>query len=125
MLLTDIYQCATEGGGALVATFPNQFNSQNCQQLVNFLSANKIGVLIEAGVPEGTPVAHKHGWITEPSSGVIKNISDSGIVYTPGGNYVLVIFAYHPVQTIWEPVSALFAQLSQTVYNFYNLPTSQ
>lgn len=125
MLLTDIYQCATEGGGALVATFPNQFNSQNCQQLVNFLSANKIGVLIEAGVPEGTPVAHKHGWITEPSTGVIKNISDSGIVYTPGGNYVLVIFAYHPVQTIWEPVSALFAQLSQTVYNFYNLPTSQ
>lgn len=125
MLLTDIYQCATEGGGALVATFPGQFNSQNCQQLINFLSANKIGVLIEAGVPEGTPVAHKHGWITEPSSGVIKNISDSGIVYTPGGNYVLVIFAYHPVQTIWEPVSALFAQLSQTVYNFYNLSTSQ
>jgi beta-lactamase class A len=124
MLLTDIYQCATTGGGALVAAFPNQITSQICQQMIGYLAQNKIGVLIEAGVPEGTQVAHKHGWITEASSGVIKNISDAAIVYTSGGNYVLVIFAYHPVQTIWEPVSTLFAQLSQTVYNFYNLPTS-
>ncbi|MCC6501417.1 MAG: serine hydrolase [Anaerolineales bacterium] len=125
MLLTDIYQCATEGGGALVAAFPDKINSEICQQMINFLEADNIGVLIEAGVPEGTPVAHKHGWITDPSSGVIKNISDAGIVYTSGGNYTLVIYAYHPVQTIWEPVSALFAQLSQTVYNFYNLPTGE
>ena len=123
MLLTDIYQCATENGGALVAAFPDKINSQICQQMINFLVLDKIGVLIEAGVPEGTQVAHKHGWITEPSTGVIKNISDAAIVYTPGGNYVLVIYAYHPEQTIWEPVSGLFAQLSQTVYNFYNLPT--
>jgi beta-lactamase class A len=125
MLLADIYQCATTGGGALVAAFPDKINSEICQRMISFLAADKIGVLIEAGVPEGTQVAHKHGWITEPSSGVIKNISDAGIVYTPGGNYVLVIYAYHPVQTIWEPVSALFAQLSQAVYNFYNLPAPQ
>jgi beta-lactamase class A len=123
MLLTDIYQCATTSGGALIAAFPDKINSQICQTMINYLAADKIGVLIEAGVPEGTQVAHKHGWITEPSSGVIKNISDAGIVYTPGGNYVLVIYAYHPVQTIWEPVSTLFAQLSQAVYNFYNVPT--
>jgi hypothetical protein len=35
----------------------------------------------------------------------------------------LVIYAYHPVQTVWEPVSALFAQMSQAVYNYYNIPT--
>ena len=123
MLLADIYQCASSGGGALIAAFPDKINSQICQQMISFLAADKIGVLIEAGVPEGTQVAHKHGWITEPSSGVIQNISDAGIVYTPGGNYVLVIYAYHPVQTIWEPVSNLFAQMSQAVYNFYNIPT--
>ena len=124
MLLTDIYQCATEGGGALIAAYPDKLTSEICQQMINYLQADKIGVLIEAGVPEGTPVAHKHGWITDPSSGVIHNISDASIVYTAGGDYVLVIYAYHPVQTIWEPVSELFAKLSQTVYNFYNLPTS-
>lgn len=122
MLLADIYQCAETGGGALIAAFPQSITSEICEQMISFLAADKIGVLIEAGVPEGTRVAHKHGWISDPSSGVIKNISDAAIVYTPGGNYVLVIYAYHPVQTIWEPVSTMFAQLSQAVYNFYNLP---
>jgi len=123
MLLADIYQCAESGGGALIAAYPETINSEICKRMIDFLAADKIGVLIEAGVPEGTRVAHKHGWISEPSSGVIKNISDAAIVYTPGGNYVLAIYAYHPVQTIWEPVSTMFAQLSQAVYNFYNLPT--
>jgi beta-lactamase class A len=123
MLLADIYQCATTGGSALIAAFPDKLTSEICQQAITHLAADKIGVLIQAGVPEGTQVAHKHGWITEPASGVIQNISDAGIVYTPGGNYVLVIFAYHPVQTVWEPVSTLFAQMSQAVYNFYNIPT--
>jgi len=122
MLLADIYQCATTNGGALIATFPGQITQEVCQQMINFLAADKIGVLIEAGVPEGTQVAHKHGWISDVASGVIKNISDSAIVYTPGGNYVLVMYAYHPVQTVWEPVSNLFAQLSQIVYNYFNLP---
>ena len=122
MLLADIYQCATSGGGALVAAFPGQITREVCQQMINFLAADKIGVLIEAGVPEGTQVAHKHGWISDAGSGVIKNISDSAIVYTPGGNYVLVMYAYHPVQAVWEPVSNLFAQLSQVVYNYFNLP---
>ena len=123
MLLADIYQCAESGGGALIAAFPDKINGEICQQMIRFLAADKIGVLVEAGVPEGTLVAHKHGWISEPSSGVIQNISDAAVVYTPGGNYVLVIYAYHPVQTVWEPVSTLFAQMSQAVYNFYNLPT--
>ena len=123
MLLADIFQCAQAGGGALIAAFPDKINSEICQQMITFLATDKIGVLIEAGVPEGTQVAHKHGWISEPASGVIQNISDAGIVYTPGGNYVFVIYAYHPVQTVWEPVSELFAQMSQAVYNYYNIPT--
>ena len=123
MLLADIYQCATDNGGALIAAFPETLNSDICQSMIDYLASDKIGVLIEAGVPEGTVVAHKHGWISDPASGVIKNISDAGIVYTPGGNYVLAIYAYHPVQTVWEPVSTMFAELSQAVYNFYNLPT--
>lgn len=122
MLLSDIYQCANTGGGGLMAAFPGQITQEVCQQMITFLATDKIGVLIEAGVPEGTQVAHKHGWISDAFSGVIQNISDSSIVYTPGGNYVLVIFTYHPIQAVWEPVSELFAQLSQIVYNYFNLP---
>ncbi len=121
MLLADLYQCAKNGGGGLVAAFPGKINQAACQQMINFLAQDRIGVLIEAGVPEGTQVAHKHGWVTDVT-GVIHNISDAGIVYTSGGDYVLVIYSYHPVQAIWDSVSGLFAQLSQAVYNYFNLP---
>jgi beta-lactamase class A len=123
MLLADIYQCAETSGGALVAAFPDKINSEICQQMITFLASDKIGVLIEAGVPEGTQIAHKHGWISDPASGVIQNFSDAGIVYTPGGNYVVVIYTYHPVQIVFDKANALFAQMSQAVYNYYNIPT--
>ncbi len=122
MLLADIYQCATTNGGGLIAAFPNSINSEVCQQMINYLSADKIGVLIEAGVPEGTQIAHKHGWVTG-FDGIIHNFSDSGIVYTPGGNFVLSIYAYHPVQIVFDEANLLFANLGDAVYNFYNLPT--
>lgn len=120
-LLADIYQCAQSGGGALIAAFPGKINQAACQQMIEYLKRDKIGVLLEAGIPEGTQIAHKHGWISGPS-GIIQNISDAGIVYTPGGNYVIVIFVYHPVQTVWEPVSEMIAGLSQAIYNYFNLP---
>jgi beta-lactamase class A len=120
-LLADIYQCATSGGGALIAAFPDKITSQICQQIITYLSADKIGVLIEAGVPEGTQIAHKHGWITN-SDGVIRNFSDAAIVYSAGGNFVLSIYAYHPVQIVFDNANSLFASLGAAVYNFYNLP---
>ena len=120
MLLADLYQCATTNGGALVAAFPDKINSEVCQRIINYLSADKIGVLIEAGVPEGTQLAHKHGWVTG-SDGVIHNFSDASIVYTAGGNFVLSIYAYHPVQIVFDNANALFASLGAAVYNFYNL----
>ncbi len=119
MILEDIYQCAQTGGGALVAAFPDKIDQDVCKQIINYLVADKIGVLIEAGVPEGTQVAHKHGWVTD-TDGVIRNFSDAGIVYTPGGNFVLAIYAHHPVQIVFDEANALFANLAQASYNFYN-----
>ena len=121
MLLADLYQCSTTGGGALIAAFPNKITPDICQQIINYLSTDKIGVLIEAGVPEGTQIAHKHGWITN-NDGVIRNFSDASIVYSAGGNFVLSIYAYHPVQIVFDEANALFAKLGEAVYNFYNLP---
>lgn len=121
MLLEDIYQCAQTGGGTFKAVFPGQITQPECQQMIEYLSRNKIGYLLEAGVPETTKIAHKHGWVTV--NGIINLIGDAGIVYTPGGNYIFVVFLYHPVQLLWDPISAMIADLSQAVYNFYNLPS--
>ena len=119
-MLAEIYHCAQDGGGSLPLVFDGAITQAECQLMLSYLARNRIGVLIEAGAPEGTQVAHKHGWVTD-SAGIINTIGDAGIVYSPGGNYVLVVFLYHPVQLIWEPASGLIAQISQAVYNYYNL----
>jgi len=119
MLLDDIYQCAEYGGGTLIAAFPGEITQQECKLMITYLERNKIGVLIQAGVPDGTRVAHKHGWIIE-SDGLMHAISDVGIVYTPGGNYVLTIFLYDPVQIYFDPESELIAKLSTAIYNYFN-----
>jgi beta-lactamase class A len=120
MLLEDIYQCAQTGGGALPAVFPGQITQAMCQSMNTYLVNNRLPVLLTAGLPEATPIAHKHGWVTV--NGVINTIGDAGIIYSPGGNYIMVVFLYHPQQLIWEPASELVAELSRAVYNFYNLP---
>jgi hypothetical protein len=77
--------------------------------------------LLEGGIPDGTPIAHKHGWITD-NSGAIRTISDVGVIYSPAGDYVISINFYHPVQAVFDSVSLVFRQLSAAVYNFYNFP---
>lgn len=117
MLLSDIYQCAETGGGTLLAVFPTEITQAECKQMIDLLAQNFLGSLITAGLPEGTRLAHKHGW----DQGIINTIGDAGIVFSPSGDYVLVIFFYHPVQLVWDPISALIADLSEAIYNYYNL----
>ncbi len=120
MLLEDIYQCAQTGGGALAAAFPGEITQDQCQTMINLLVNNKLPSLLTGGIPEGTRIAHKHGWVS--SNGIINTIGDAGIIYTPGGNYVLVVFLHHPVQLVWDPADELIANLSRAVYNYYNIP---
>jgi beta-lactamase class A len=118
MLLEDIYLCAQTGGSSLVAVFPGQLDQEACKQMILYLQEDKLGALIQAGVPEGTLVAHKHGWDID-----LTQYSDAGIVYTPGGNYVLAIYVYNPGGGNWNIVSPLFAELSRAIYNYFNLPS--
>jgi len=120
MLLEDIYHCQQSGGGALTAVFAGEITQAECQEMITSLINNKLPVLLTAGIPEGTQIAHKHGWVSV--NGIINTIGDAGIIYSPGGNYILVAFLYHPVQLIWDPASELIANLSRAVYNYFNLP---
>jgi len=119
-LLSAIYTCAVDGSGLLTETFPGEITQTECQLMVEILSGNQIGVLIEAGVPAEAVVAHKHGWVQE-LDGLLHSMSDVAIVTTPSGDYVLNIFMYDPDQLDFEEGSRLFARLSQTVYNSFNI----
>ncbi|MGH2582125.1 MAG: serine hydrolase [Anaerolineales bacterium] len=122
MLLADLYQCADTGGGALVAVFAERITQAECQDMLNILSLNRIGIVLEGGSPEDTRIAHKHGWANDPVTGVINTMGDAGIVFTPSGDYVVAIFLYHPVQLIPEPSISLIETLAEAIYNYYTLP---
>lgn len=120
-LLTDIYQCSENGGGSLAAAFPGKVDAAACKLMIDYLTQDKFGSLIQAGVPDGTVVAHKHGFVRDAFD-VIHDISDAGIVYTPNGNFVLAIYTYHPTQAVWDVVNPLVVKLTQATYNYFNLP---
>lgn len=119
-LLNDIYTCANTGGGTFSAVFPGEISQNECRTMISMLSLNKTGTLMEAGLPEGTQLAHKHGWLTDSTDGLVHTISDAGIVYTSGGNFIMVTYLYNPTQLLFNPANALVAALTQSVYNYYN-----
>jgi beta-lactamase class A len=119
MLLEDIYLCADSGQGAFKAIFDEEITQSECQIMIDYLTQNKMPFLLKAGVPDVNVVAHKHGYVTG-TNGIMQTLGDAGIIYSPGGDYVLVIFLYHPQQLIWDNASFLVGQLSGAIYNFYN-----
>jgi uncharacterized protein YraI/beta-lactamase class A len=112
-LLGDVYQCAVNETGALLQTYPEDYTPAECRQIINTMSNNRINALIEMGVPEGTIVAHKHGWIDDTHG-------DAGIVFTPGGDFVLVAAVHNPVWMNFEVSFPLIAEITRTIYNYYN-----
>jgi beta-lactamase class A len=112
-LLSMIYYCASGQGGAIVAAYPDPNWQRKCLDILEYMEQNKIGSLLEQGVPEGTPVAHRHGWVSNTHV-------DAGIVFSPGGDYVIVQTLYKPDWLEWELSSPLMADVSQAAYNFFN-----
>jgi beta-lactamase class A len=119
-LFADIYQCAQNKGGALIAAFPDKMSPATCQLLIDFMAQDKLGSLIQGGVPDGTLVPHKHGYVPDSRDGVVRDTSDVAIVYTPGGNFVLSIYSYHPINNVWDIINPLFENLTKAVYNYFN-----
>jgi beta-lactamase class A len=119
MLLEDIYQCS-QGGGTLLMLLDGKITRDECNAMIDLLSTDKTGILIEGGVPEGTKVAHKHGW--DPV--IFHTEADAAIVYTPGGNYVLSVFVWQKDQLLHAQASKTISDISKAVYNYFNPPLS-
>ena len=114
-LLSMLYHCA-KGGGTLLAVYSEQITPNECQAIIDVLSKNEEGNLIRFGVPEGVKVSHKHGWAGNTHG-------DAGIVYSPGGDYVIVEYLTEP-ETDWlvHDISfPILREISREVYNFFNI----
>ena len=113
-LLSMIYHCS-KGGGALLAVYPDQLTPDECQSILDLLVRNTDGNLIRFGVPETSPVSHKHGWAGNTHG-------DAGIVFSPGGDYVIVEYLSQPYSD-WLVIDVSFPilrELSRATYNFFN-----
>jgi len=114
LLLQMIYQCGY-GGGPLLDAFPGQITSQGCQEIQEILAQNPVRSMIGAGIPEGTRLAHKHGFADDTHA-------DAGIVYSPGGDYIIVQFQYAPTEwLVWALSQPVFEDISRAAYNFFNI----
>ncbi|HJO90310.1 MAG TPA: serine hydrolase, partial [Anaerolineales bacterium] len=114
LLLKGIYECSRYNTGLLIEVFGDQITQSECLSMIEWLSKNKIGVLLEAGVPEGTKIAHKHGWAEgEP-------IGDAGIVFTPSGDYVIVYYIWVPEYTYWDNNARILSDINKAIYYHFN-----
>lgn len=113
-LLAMLYYCA-QGGGTLIAAYPDQITSDECKLLLDTMTLNTEGNLIRFGVPEDVPVAHKHGW-------AYNTHGDAGIVFSPGGDYVIVQYLHQDSDWLNAGESfPLLRELSRSVYNYFNV----
>jgi hypothetical protein len=114
-LLVMIYQCS-QGGGALLAAFPNQYTPDECRTMIDFLSKNQVGpIFISGGSPDGV-VAHKHGWDRLP----LNNVGDAALVFTPNGNYALALYAHRDEAMTFDEANRLMIAVARAIYNYFN-----
>jgi len=121
-LLADIYQCANDGSGDFATVFPGQLSQNKCKQMITLLIGNHLPQLLTAGLPEGTRIAHKHGWIIESKDGLLHTLGDAAIVFSPGGDFVMTVYLWDKTQLLFDPANILVADLARAAYNYFNQP---
>ena len=114
--LSMLYHCA-QGGGALLAVY-DDITPDQCQEIIDLMVLNEEGNLIRFGVPNDVPVSHKHGWD-------LVTHGDAGIVFSPGGDYVIVEYLSLPAGDTSNWLShditfPILRDISRTVYNYFN-----
>ncbi len=110
-----IYDCANYGSG-LVTAFPGgEFTQTECRQMLELMSGNDLLRLLQGGLPAGTRISHKNGWLTE-------TVGDAGIVYSPNGrNYVISVFIWEDTGfQNFERLWPLVEDISRAAYNYFN-----
>ncbi len=114
-LLEMIYTCAQNDNGPLREMYPDQLSSQECEEMLSMLQLNELAQLLELGIPEEAIFAHKVGWIDDTHG-------DGGIVFSAGGDYIIVMALFTPEWLEWEDSAPLFEEVSRLTYAHFNAP---
>ena len=112
-LLAMIYDCAADRPGPLYEHYGQALTGEECRDLLLKMQLNELAKLLETGLPPETPFAHKVGWIDDTHG-------DGGIVYSPAGDYILVLALYGKDWLEWEDSAPLFEKVSRQAYAHFN-----
>ena len=117
LLAEMIVQCAAGGGNLLAAYYPD-ITQEECQKMIETIKLNKLEALIPGGLPAGTPVAHKHGYINDSHA-------DVAIVWGPSGPYILSIYIYMPHWVLWELSNGFMGEVSRATWTYFTWVAGQ
>jgi len=112
LLMTYLYQCS-RGEGRILETFAGEITVEECGDMLELMQQNDDRQRMVAGLPSGVRVAHKSGWIEDMKA-------DVGIVFSPGGAYVLSVFVWEKNWLEDAVGNPRVAALSWIVYSFFN-----
>lgn len=115
-LLAWLYACSQGEADTPLARIEGVLSLAGCTAVIDLLARNNIGSLIEEGVPEGVPVAHKHGWIGDTHG-------DAGLILAEEAPYSLVVLLHKPGWLEWGESSPLIAEMSRLAYTHFTAPT--
>ena len=116
-LMEWVYDCAQEGNGRLRTAYPDSLTQSECREMLAMLQLNDLVELLEAGLPDNVPIAHKLGYIDD-------TYGDIGIVFSPERDYLIGVALYRPVYLEWADGSPIFAEISRLTYAHFNDPTA-
>lgn len=114
-LFSMIYDCANMGSGLMAAYPDGAFTQQECRQMLELMSANDLQRLLQAGIPPGTRISHKNGWLDNVHG-------DAGIVYPPNGrDYVIAVFVWENTDFFsFDRAWPLVEGISRAAWNYFS-----
>lgn len=113
LILEWIVQCS-EGGGTLLAAYPDQLTADECKQMLEFLALNKKGILLETGAPPEARLVHKHGFVDDSHG-------DVAAAWSPAGPYIVSVFIWKNGWVEWPISSSLMADVSKAAWDYFTL----
>lgn len=114
-LLMMIYDCAEHGSGLRTALPDGEYTQTECQQMLELMSGNDLLRLLQGGIPSGTRIAHKNGWVYDTHG-------DAGIVFSPNGrDYVIGVFVWEDTDFLdYNRAWPLIEEISRAAWNYFN-----
>lgn len=102
------------GRGLLIERYPKSLTPARCQEMLDLLAANNDTSRMVSGMPPGTRIEHKSGWVQDMHA-------DVGIVRSEGGDFLLAVYLWRGVEEVpdfWaSPFIIRFARLVYSAYN--------